>query len=147
MGAHLSGQPGRPLLFARHLPQPPTPRGLLSREPALDVTMGGKGSRCLGLGTVGRDTGRWLSRSHNAQPCGRDPCPQPSGRAAVGGAALWGAAAIACQVQLRVILQWRWGLPGGSEEDGESCCAGEGGKGCRFLIPSQPVQDTLVSQR
>lgn len=36
---------------------------------------GSTGSRRPGLGTAGRDTGRWLSRSRNAQPCGRDPCP------------------------------------------------------------------------
>lgn len=67
--------------------------------------------------------------------------------ALVEGASLRCAAAVTCLVRLRALLPLGGGLMGGREGRGESLGEGGGGEGGWFLTLSQPVQDTLASQR
>lgn len=120
-GGTLCPQPrGSSGLRGRHAPArlSVAPSGCLSPKPELGVTKGRPGSRCPDAGTAG--PGTWPKARGVALPW-RSLSASVSGLGAT-----WG--------------DW---VPGGKW--GSLC--GWRGEGCWFLTPSQPVQDTLVSQR
>lgn len=116
----------RVLAVATHLPGRLAPlpavwlAGCLSPKPELGVTKGRPGSRCPGAGTAGPGPGSGLVGS----PCHGDPAPPRS--------AAWTPR----------------GRTGCWEGKGRvSVCVWGGAGRLLVLTPSQPVQDTLVSQR